>query len=301
MMVKCKKCNKIVSLAKDETSKCKGSCEAIFHKKCVTRTTFKNEKCEDCASLPGSQPSSPSVEEPDIALTLAAMNRKMDVVYKMEKKLSELTELVDFVSEKYDNLMEYQKSVETKMKSLQNMNSYLERCNKSLEERVNELEEKEKEKKVEIAGLEKQEKEDMTKVIVQIADKLQMDVSQIESAERVGREKPDTNKPLPVIVTLRTKESRDKWIGSRKKHLTNGEIYGTNNMNRIYINENLTKYKRNLLWLTKNQLKKTYKYIWVQDGKILIRKSDDQKKIMSIRSERDIEQFLESEGDKAGS
>ncbi|CAK1590036.1 unnamed protein product [Parnassius mnemosyne] len=293
-MVKCKKCNKAVSTAKDETCKCKGSCEAVFHKKCVTKATFKNEKCEDCVSLPGSHPSSPSVDGPDIAVILADMNRKMEVVYKMEKKLSELADLVDFVSEKYDNLMEYQKSTETKIKSLENMNAYLVKCNKALEERVNELEEKDKEKKVELAGLEKKENEDVAKIIVQIANKLQMDVSQIEHAERVGREKPNVDKPLPVVVTLRTKEARDKWIEIRKKRLTNGEIYGTNNDTRIYINENLTRYKRNLLWVTKNQLKKTYKYIWVQDGKILIRKSDEQKKIMSIRSERDIEKYIES-------
>lgn len=159
---------------------------------------------------------------------------------------------------------------------------------------MNELEEKDKEKKVELAGLEKKENEDVAKIIFQVAGKLQMDVSQIECAERVGREKSDAEKPLPVVVTLRTKEARDKWIGSRKKRLTNGEIYGTNNDNRVYINENLTRYKRNLLWVTKNQLKKTYKYIWVQDGKILIRKSDEQKKIMSIRSERDIARLIES-------
>ncbi|CAG4952438.1 unnamed protein product [Parnassius apollo] len=174
------------------------------------------------------------------------------------------------------------------------MNAHLMKCNKALEERVNELEEKDKEKKVEFVGLEKKENEDVAKIIIQVANKLHMDVSQIEHAERVGRIKPDADKPLPVVVTLRTKGARDKWIRSRKKLLTNGEIYGTNNDNRIYINENLTRYKRNLLWVTKNQLRKTYKYIWVQDRKILIRKSDEQKKIMSIKSERDIEKYIEN-------
>ncbi|CAG5043909.1 unnamed protein product [Parnassius apollo] len=71
----------------------------------------------------------------------------MEVVYKMEKKLSEMADLVDFVSKKYDNLVEYQKSTDTKIKSLENMNAHLMKCNKALEERVNELEEKDKEKR----------------------------------------------------------------------------------------------------------------------------------------------------------
>lgn len=296
-MVKCKKCNKVASIAKDDIVKCKGPCDAVFHKKCVTRSTFRNEKCEDCVSLPGSQPDSPVLKEPDepnIALTLAALNRKMEVVYNMEKKLNELKDLVDFLSEKYDSLLEYQKSGEAKIKSLENVNAYLVKCNKSLEERLNELEEKDKEKKVELAGLKKKENEVINEIVAKVAQKLQMDVNQIEHAERVGREKPDAEKPQPVVITLRTKEARDKWIESRKNRLTNGEVYDTEDSNRIYINENLTKYKRNLLWVTKNQLKQTYKYIWIQDGKILIRKSDEQKKIMSIRSESDIQRFLET-------
>lgn len=290
-MVQCKKCNKFVSLAKDEILKCKGTCEGVFHKKCVTKTTLKNEKCEDCVSTIDSS----EVNDSNIKSILADMNRKMDIIYNMEKKLSELTDLVDFISEKYDKICEHQSSTEKKIKALENQNAYLEKCNKSLEERVNELEEKDKEKKVELSGLEKKNNEDISKVVAQLAQNLHLDTSEIEHAERVGREKPGSEKPALVVVTLKTKNARNKWIEKRKINLTNGQIYGTNNNNRIYINENLTRYKRNLLWATKIQLKNIYKYIWVQDGKILIRKSDDQKKITSIRSETDIQKIVNND------
>ncbi|XP_026746087.1 uncharacterized protein LOC113507429 [Trichoplusia ni] len=290
-MVQCKKCNKNVSLAKDDFIKCKGTCDLVFHKKCITKTTFKNEKCEDCVSALDS----PSLDDSNLRCILAEMNRKMDIIYNMEKKLSELTDLVDFISEKYDKLCEHQVLTEKKIKALENKNEFLEKCNKSLEERVNDLEEVDREKKVELCGLEKKNNEDITKVVVQMAQKLQLESSEIEHAERVGREKPGSEKPPPVVVTLKTKAARNEWIGKRKTNLTNGQIYGTPNENRVYINENLTRYKRSLLWSTKIQLKKTHKYIWVQDGKILIRKSDDQKKIMSIRNESDIQKIVNND------
>lgn len=291
-MVQCKKCNKFVAAAKDEIIKCKGTCEAVFHKKCAAKI-FKNEKCEDCMSTHVSEPS--NLDDSNIRSILADMNKKMDIMFNMEKKLSELTELVDFISEKYDKLCDLQTLNEKKLRALENKNSYLEKCNKSLEERINELEEKDKEKKVELAGLEKNNSEDISKVVTQIAQKLQLNPSEIEYAERVGREKPGTDKPLPVVVTLKSRLARNKWLELRKSNITNGQVYGTNNTNRIYINESLTRYKRSLLWATKLQLKKTYKYIWVQEGKILIRKSDDQKKIMSIRCESDIEKILNND------
>lgn len=289
-MVQCKKCSKFISVTKEEIIKCKGPCEAVFHKRCVTKKSLKNGKCDGCMSPTGS----PVIEEPNTAVTMADTNKKMDVI-DMEKKLAELAELVDFVSGKYDKMCEFQIMAEKKIKALENKNAYLEKCNKSLEERVNELEEREKGKKVELAGLERKENEDITTVVTQVAHKLELDPSQIERAERVGREKPDSEKPLPVVITLKTREARDNWIKNRKYRLTNGQIYDTKNDSRIYVNENLTRYKRNLLWLTKTQLKKTYKYIWVQDGKILIRKSDELKKIFSIRDERDIERFIEKD------
>lgn len=291
-MVQCKKCNKFVAAAKDEIIKCKGTCEAVFHKKCAAKIV-KNEKCEDCVSTPLSELS--SLDDSNIRSILADMNKKMDIMFNMEKKLSELTDLVDFISEKYDKMCELQTQNEKKLRALENKNAYLEKCNKSLEERINELEEKDKEKKVELAGVEKTSNEDIHKVVTQIAQKLKLNPSEIEHAERVGREKPGTEKPLPVVVTLKTKLARNKWLEMRKSNITNGQVYGTNNTNRIYINESLTRYKRSLLWATKLQLKKNYKYIWVQEGKVLIRKSDDQKKIISIRSESDIEKILNND------
>ncbi|KAH9631136.1 hypothetical protein HF086_001071 [Spodoptera exigua] len=292
-MVQCKKCNKFVAAAKDEIIKCKGTCDAVFHKKCAAKTFFKNDKCEDCVNVPVVEPSSP--DDSNIRSLLVDMNKKMEIMFSMEKKLSELTDLVDFISEKYDKLCETQSANEKKMRALENKNAYLEKCNKSLEDRINELEEKDKEKKVELAGLEKNNNEDISKVVTQIVHKLQLDPSEIEYAERVGREKPGTEKPLPVVVTLKSKQARNKWLELRKSNITNGQIYGTSYTNRVFINESLTRYKRSLLWATKLHLKKSYKYIWVQEGKVLIRKSDEQKKIILIRCESDIEKLLNND------
>ena len=52
---------------------------------------------------------------------------------------------------------------------------------------------------------------------------------------------------------------------------------------RIYINEHITKVRRHLLYKTKEAArKKQYKYIWTNDGDILICK-DDQYKVIRIR------------------
>lgn len=57
---------------------------------------------------------------------------------------------------------------------------------------------------------------------------------------------------------------------------------------RIYINEHLTKVRRHLLYKTKEVAReKHYKYVWINEGDILIRK-DDQSKVIRIRELGDV-------------
>lgn len=140
-------------------------------------------------------------------------------------------------------------------------NVFLEKCNKALEERVEELEMKEKEKSLEICGLEDRPNEN-TKQVVQDVAKL-FDPDEIEEAERVGKEKPNEQRPRIVKVKLRTRQARIKWMMAKKEHIiTNRKLYSNANEKRIYINEDLPKQKRQLLWLTRNKLKeKGFLYI----------------------------------------
>ena len=294
-----------MSTAKDDIIRCK-CCDAIYHKKCVKdiKLFIKREMCECCIKSENKSPSTPldrasKSESTDINLTvvLADVNKKLEVLYDMKKKLEELTDLVDFYSEKYQTLMEFKDSAENKIKALEGRNIYLEKSVGSLEDRIQELEDKEKEKNIELSGLEKKKNENLNDIVALVARKLQVSSAEIESSARVGREKPESNKPQTVVVTLKSKSARDQWIKCRKTRLVNGDIYGTGSDVPIYINENLTKNKRTLLWETKNQLKGTYKYIWVQNGQILIKKSDEDKKILKIRTIKDIDHFLNTKRD----
>lgn len=171
----------------------------------------------------------------------------------------------------------------------------LETSNKALEERIAYLEVREKEKNVEIFGLEEQQNENLESTIEILASKLGITDGMICEVMRVGEESKAENKqrekkPRPIVITLATRTARNKWLATRKTHqLTNNDIFANGNKQRIYVNEDLTKYTRNLLWTAKNELKPTFKYIWVQNGRVLIKKDDpNDAKIRPIRTLSDI-------------
>ncbi|XP_026746352.1 uncharacterized protein LOC113507654 [Trichoplusia ni] len=304
-MVQCKKCKLFLSMNKDDVIKCKGDCDGVFHKKCVrnNKQLALKEICEECLKNERSPPQNKDTNssskitvnpcETSGEKILEEVNKKLEVIYNMEKKLTELTDTVDFYAEMYQEMSNFKEAAEKKIKSLEQKNVFLEKYNRALEERVEELEMKEKEKCLEICGLENIPNENTKQVVQEVAKLLQVNPEDIEDAERVGKEKDGDQRPRIIKVKLRTKNARIKWMAAKKEHtVTNSKLHSNGSDKRIYINEDLPKQKRQLLWSTRNKLKeKGFQYIWVQNFNILAKKNNDETKIYKITTESDLEKF----------
>lgn len=297
-MVQCAKCKLYVSLKSDDVGRCKGPCEKVYHKKCSSKLQ-QSGICEVCVKIdsPGGAMKTQLQVDPkhvSVESLLKEVNTKLSIIYKMEKNLEDLRDTVDFYAEQYQAMVAYKEESERKIKSLEQKNVYLEKCNSALEERILDLESKEKERNIEIVGLEKKINENIMDTVRVITQKLNLKSESISSAMRVGREKERDNKiTQSVVLTLRTKMDRDSWLSVRKTRITNNCVYKNGNDYCIYIHEDLPRYKRQLLWNAKTELKARYKYVWVQNSNILARKEND-KKIYKIKCERDIENLKKS-------
>lgn len=311
-MAQCRKCRQFIAANRpDEVQKCK-HCDAVYHKKCAGKHGKKLDVCEDCAkqeASPAHDNSSKVTLEKNATVEsmLEKVNQKLDILYSLQSKIDKLTEDVSFYSEQYQKLFEFKGVAENKIKALENKNVHLETCYKALEERMALLESKEKEKNVEIYGVNWEKEEDVTSTVKNIAINLGLDPNAICEVKRVG-EYPssvsaDRNengeasprlralRPRSLIVTLSSRAARQQWLSKRKTKLTNADVYGKKgDTTPMYINEDLTKYMKQLLWRVKNKLKpEPFKYVWVQDGKILLKRDDpNNKKITAIRTAEDI-------------
>lgn len=220
-------------------------------------------------------------------------------IIEMNKTNTGLEESVDYLGSKYSELekskqecSETLKKHENRLNDLSQRNIYLEKCNKALEERVGLLEQKELNLNIELVNVEKQEGENTLEVVKKIADKLNLSPDNVGSAWRVRG--PEKKGPRPVIVTLKSSASRSEWLKCRKTYLTNNTVFSNGSSLKIYINEQVTRQTRELLWIVKTKLKNVYKYIWIQNGRVLVKKDDENKKIYHIRFESDIYSLISS-------
>lgn len=220
-------------------------------------------------------------------------------VQQLNKTNEEIEKSLDYLGKKYEELSNENKENFEKLKKQENRitdliqrNINLEKCNKALEERVCLLEQKDLNQNIELVNVQYSQDSTTIDIVKNISKELNLNPDKIEKAWRVGKAKENKDS-RPIIVKLSSQEAREDWLRARKTHvITNHSIYKNSNNTRIYINEQLTSHLRKLFWETKTKLKDTYKYIWIQSARILIKKSDNDKKIHQIRCESDIISFL---------
>ncbi|KAI5651721.1 hypothetical protein NE865_00058 [Phthorimaea operculella] len=310
-MVNCKACKVFASPTSADVVKCKGPCESWYHKKCIKnlRRFKRREICDDC--LQETLKKSPKIKKPEkvekvtvdlntatVETVLGQVNQRLEVLFSIQETLSDLADTVDFYADQYQEMLEFKKKAERKMTALEQKSKHLETVNKALEERLLYLEQKDRERNVKIIGLNEIENKSTEETVKVFAEKMQLNYEEVEEIKTVG---PKTvGRARPIVVTLRSRRARESWLKQKRTRLTNKDLSNKGNNDHIYINENLSHHMRHLFKATRTALKGKFKYIWIQNSKILVRKNDNERKIICIYNESKIEELLQAEKQSNG-
>ncbi|XP_053376808.1 uncharacterized protein LOC128547720 [Mercenaria mercenaria] len=113
-----------------------------------------------------------------------------------------------------------------------------------------------------------------------------LSLQEIAVSHRVGKPR-SSDKPRDILVKFISRRSRDKLLKKRSLLKSNG-------YEGIFVNEDLTKYRSELLFEAKQLVKR--KHIigaWSTDGTILVKVTKDKKvSVHRIHTKRDINRFL---------
>lgn len=130
---------------------------------------------------------------------------------------------------------------------------------------------------IEIHGIVQRPNEDVMSVINTVATKLDLAPVTSNDIEAAHRLKAKEGRIAPILVRFTERRTRDLWV--RKRTTLRNE--------NIFINENLTRALKSLLWSTKARAKeKGYMYTWMKNGKIFVRQKEGAA-VIQIESERD--------------
>jgi len=141
---------------------------------------------------------------------------------------------------------------------------------------------------VDVTGIPKTTNEDCISIIEEIGNKTNTELKVIE-AYRINS---FTSKHNIITAKLATLDMRKNLIRNGKSlKLTADILINSWPKEKIFINERITKSKRALFAQTRSAAKeKLYKFVWLSNADILVRKNEDSK-IIKIKSPQDIEKL----------
>lgn len=320
MSKQCEICIEIVN-RENPGIQCGASCDRFFHGKCVglnnkqldsLRMDGISWSCPDCRSLgatagsrrslapPSGIPSPPTTRFLSTTNESVSNSDLMDAmkgIYSELKEIKEqhisLTNSVTFCSDKVSDFEEKLNRITEWMRATDKIlkqNATLQESVESLESRLDRLEQSARVNNVEIQGIDEKPSENLLDVVQKIGDYIDFNVvpEKVQHIHRIQSKNPK-NKTKSIILQFSNRKYKEDFLAAAKRKRMRRDdgsprmqIAGLSE--GFYINEHLTLSNKILFRETRTVAKnKQYKYTWVKDGMIFVRR-DDTSRIIHIKS-----------------
>lgn len=299
----CPKC--MEHIYSDDELQCK-ECKRTFHYFCCGQ----NEKmkpaakarfrCIDCTTKTKSPehntkiaPTAQKKENEELAKSTAEPNEYF------ERKFQEMMKSMA------DNKDEVIRTLEERVKGLEKQLQERDTKVQDLEDRIEMLESRSRINNIEIRNMPETRGEDIVHLVGEIGKAIgiqDMKEGDIQVAHRVDSRNTKEKGRRPIIVHLKSRYMKNKWL-AKYKECRKSKSGGKGNLmakdvnkalqdTPIYLNEHITVQKKILLKDIKDFAKtKEIKYVWIKEGFILIKKNDEDNSVKKINSRREFDTY----------
>lgn len=235
-----------------------------------------------------------------------SLSTRLRVMLKSELteiKLSndEILKNICFLNEKYDEIQVQLTFNNDEIGRLKKENENLKSTIADLSSRMSRVEQHSRECNLELSCIPEFKNENLTSTVVQLASVVSCPIADtdIVTCKRVAKVNPSSERPRNVIVKLRTTDQRDGILAAvtsfnkanPKDKLNSGHLGIGGTKSPVYVSEHLSPSTKHLHAAARKAVReKLYKYIWVRNGLIMVRK-DDTAPALKIRDVNDIQKI----------
>uniref|UniRef100_A0A8D8Y759 FP protein C-terminal domain-containing protein n=1 Tax=Cacopsylla melanoneura TaxID=428564 RepID=A0A8D8Y759_9HEMI len=208
---------------------------------------------------------------------IVQMSKDVKKLNSIEEKLNKVLKVVDEQGKEI-------KKLKTQLAELKEENINLKNDNEENKNHIHDMQQRQRLINIIVDGIPVTKNENVYNIIKDLGTKLgiQDPLNDVQVCHRVNT--TNKRKPKPIVVRMLNTKTRDQWTAAyRVKKLWT---------EKIYVNEHLTARNQRILKEAKKAAKeKKFKFVWVKDCKIFVRK-DETSKIYNMRSLTDVEQIL---------
>ncbi|XP_069362050.1 putative leucine-rich repeat-containing protein DDB_G0290503 [Maniola hyperantus] len=265
------------------------------------------------------QPSSMSQTQEDITLdnVKQLMKEEMNILLsKMEnnltktldtktkemfKEINEIKEAMSFINNQYEDLKKELQGRLIQVEELKGENNNLKSIVKDLNSRLSTMEQHSRMSNLEIQCLPEYKAENLPNVILQIGKVTGSGITDadIHKCTRVAKIIPGNPRPRSVIVKFSSPRIRDTYLASvinfnkknKEDKLNTNHIGIGGEKKPIYVVDHLTSELKKIHASARQTAKKlNYKFVWVKNGRVFLRKSEGSEHIV-VRNIEQLEQL----------
>lgn len=213
---------------------------------------------------------------------VSALNSKFKPI---QDEIGEMMKAMDHMNEQFEYMRQEHKTTQENIKTLKDENDKLRTTVIDLSGRVNLLEQHARAKNIELQCIPEKQQENVINIVKDLgqAIKCVIDEKHIINCTRVAKLQRDSNRPRSIIVEFVSPRLRDEFIAAainyNKTNPTNklnSSILGISGpKSQIYVSEHLSPANKALHAASRIKAKQmNYKFVWVKNGRIFVRKND---------------------------
>ncbi|CAG9789959.1 unnamed protein product [Diatraea saccharalis] len=201
-------------------------------------------------------------------------------------ELKEVKESMNFMNIKYEEVRKEQAETKERMKLLKSESDIAKAKLKDLESRVNYLEQNARANNLEIQCVPEKKDENLLNIIEELGKTINCKVTteQLAYFTRTPKLNKDNDRPKSIIVQFITPKKKDAFLAaaiSFNKANPNNKLNSSHagipgKMTAIFVTEHLSMSNKALHAAARRAAKeKNYKYVWIRNSRIFMRKTDN--------------------------
>lgn len=213
----------------------------------------------------------------------------------VNKMLMEFRESVDFFNNKYEELRSIVEARNASIHKLEVHTTELQSTVTDLTQRLNRAEQHLRENNVEINGVPEHKSENLVSAIMQLSSTVnaQLKDEDVLNVTRVAKLDRNSNRPRSIIAKFRSARQRDCFLTavanynkSHKEEKLNTRHLGiAGHRSPVFVSEHLIPSTKALHAAARVKAKEMhYKFVWVRNGRVYVRKNEESGKAVFIRN-----------------
>lgn len=213
----------------------------------------------------------------------------------VNKMIMEFRESVDFFSNKYEELKSVVEERNTSIHKLEVYNTELQTTVNEMTSRLNRVEQHLRENNVEVNGVPEHKSENLVSTIMQLSStiKAQIKDGDLLNVTRIAKFDKNSDRPRSIIAKFCSTRQRDSFLAAvanynknnKEEKLNTRHLGVAGHRSPIYVSEHLIPSTKALHAAARLKAREMhYKFVWVRNGRVYVRKNEVSGKAIFIRN-----------------